>query len=356
MDSAFIEELFAGLSLDHFYDALYLIDPASRKILGSSAETHSVSHCLAHCATFRQCLCQGVVNDNKFLHQITHTSDGHLFFITSCPVIVKGQSLVLQVVKDITRSSFIDISPSQNLELVQLFGDGSQLILKEAMTEIRHEEEVRDQLPRTINQSLVEDRRLMLFTFYLSNLHLINEVYGHVAGDLIIAEFMRILRSYVHRRKGWSARSSGLKFVLLLFDLDDATIHQICRHLHEKFRDLPIREKYRDVVLSLRIGYQSIRHEIMSPEELVQSAVKNSLYYPEKDLNNLVIPIRAVLGEYLLTQREQDVALMILHGFSNQEIADKFHVSTPRIKKQASTIYRKLQVRNRVDLMAKFHT
>lgn len=269
---------------------------------------------------------------------------------------MKGQSLVLQVVKDITRSSFIDISPSQNLKLVQLFGDGSQLILKEAMTEIRHEEEVRDQLPRTINQSLVEDRRLMLFTFYLSNLHLINEVYGHVAGDLIIAEFMRIFRSYVHRRKGWSARSSGLKFVLLLFDLDDATIHQICRHLHEKFRDLPIREKYRDVVLSLRIGYQSIRHEIMSPEELVQSAVKNSLYYPEKDLNNLVIPIRAVLGEYLLTQREQDVALMILHGFSNQEIADKFHVSTPRIKKQASTIYRKLQVRNRVDLMAKFHT
>lgn len=356
MDSALVKELFAGLSRDHFYDALYLIDPSSRRILGSLTENQAVSHCLAHCTIFRQCLCQGAVNDGKSIHQITHTSDDHLFFITSCPVVVENQALVLQVVKDITHSSFIDIAPTRNLELVQLFGDGSQVILKDALTEIRNEAEVRDQLPRTIGQSMAEDRRLTLFTFYLSNLQLLIEIHGHAAGDLIIAEFMGILRAYAHRRKGWSGRSCGMTFVLLLFDLDDATLHQICRHIHEKFRDLPVLEKYREIDLSVRIGYQSIRNEVMSPEELVQSAVKNSLYFPEKDLENLVIPIREVLGEFLLTQREQDVALMILHGFSNQEIAAKFHVSTPTIKKHASMVYRKLQVKNRVDLMAKFHS
>ena len=51
-----------------------------------------------------------------------------------------------------------------------------------------------------------------------------------------------------------------------------------------------------------------------------------------------------------LSKREQEVALFVAKGMSNQEVADKMYVSLRTIKAHLSSIYEKTGVRNRLEL------
>jgi DNA-binding NarL/FixJ family response regulator len=50
-----------------------------------------------------------------------------------------------------------------------------------------------------------------------------------------------------------------------------------------------------------------------------------------------------------LTEREQQILLMISEGATNREIAGRLHLGPDSIKKNASMLYRKLGVRNRIE-------
>lgn len=52
-----------------------------------------------------------------------------------------------------------------------------------------------------------------------------------------------------------------------------------------------------------------------------------------------------------LTGRQQEIAQLVCNGQSNQEIADAAHLSLPTVKKHLHTVFRKLKVTSRVQLM-----
>ncbi len=54
-----------------------------------------------------------------------------------------------------------------------------------------------------------------------------------------------------------------------------------------------------------------------------------------------------------LTSREKEIATLLLEGFSYQEIADKLNITLRTVKAHASNIYKKYNVKNRVQFMTK---
>jgi DNA-binding CsgD family transcriptional regulator len=57
-----------------------------------------------------------------------------------------------------------------------------------------------------------------------------------------------------------------------------------------------------------------------------------------------------LMDDYSLTNREQEVAMLVCSGKSNREIADKLFISLPTVKDHIYNVYRKTGVRNRVEL------
>ncbi|MCP3852568.1 MAG: response regulator transcription factor [Gammaproteobacteria bacterium] len=55
----------------------------------------------------------------------------------------------------------------------------------------------------------------------------------------------------------------------------------------------------------------------------------------------------------LLTPREQEIAQKILTGLQNKLIADELDITERTVKAHLSTIYKKLEVRNRLELTLK---
>ena len=56
------------------------------------------------------------------------------------------------------------------------------------------------------------------------------------------------------------------------------------------------------------------------------------------------------LSEFNISKREAEIIGLILRGFSNKEIGDNLFISLETVKKHVSNIYKKLSVRNRLQL------
>ena len=77
---------------------------------------------------------------------------------------------------------------------------------------------------------------------------------------------------------------------------------------------------------------------------------------PKKPPARALAPALDALQERLqaspLSRREQEIALLVVHGLGNREIADRCAISEQTVKDHLKHTYRKLGVRSRTALVA----
>ncbi|WP_204524677.1 response regulator transcription factor [Litchfieldia alkalitelluris] len=86
---------------------------------------------------------------------------------------------------------------------------------------------------------------------------------------------------------------------------------------------------------------------------------RDSLFTKEPIIDQQVIEnikdIKSVIEQLPLTVREQQVLYLILEGLNNQEVAEELTISTHTVKNHLTNIFRKLDVVDRVQAMAKIY-
>jgi len=64
--------------------------------------------------------------------------------------------------------------------------------------------------------------------------------------------------------------------------------------------------------------------------------------------------LRSRIKDYALTPREQEIALSVMRGLSNSEVAEKLFICEQTVKDHLRVIFQRMHVRHRNELLAKF--
>lgn len=107
-------------------------------------------------------------------------------------------------------------------------------------------------------------------------------------------------------------------------------------------------------------GYGNRQMRLSNLEQAIESVLEGQIWLPPSIISSFIEVIgqnkitdrRKRQGEFidLLSKREQEVALCVAKGLSNQGIADKLYISLRTVKAHISSIYEKTGVRNRLEL------
>ncbi|WP_242985455.1 response regulator transcription factor [Vallitalea okinawensis] len=62
-------------------------------------------------------------------------------------------------------------------------------------------------------------------------------------------------------------------------------------------------------------------------------------------------PIEVLCKKYLITKREREVVLLLINGYSYNDIADGLTISISTVKTHVRNIYRKLSINNKIELI-----
>ncbi|PGT79639.1 hypothetical protein COD11_22175 [Bacillus sp. AFS040349] len=74
----------------------------------------------------------------------------------------------------------------------------------------------------------------------------------------------------------------------------------------------------------------------------------------DEQINDLV-DIKSVILELKLTSREKEILFLILEGLNNQEVGSYLNISVHTVKNHITNIFKKLNVTDRVQAMAKIY-
>ena len=140
-------------------------------------------------------------------------------------------------------------------------------------------------LDEEIKRSSRYGRPFCLLLMDLDNFKLINDSFGHLRGDRVLAEFARLLRESV-RETDIACRYGGDEFALILPETDRKSSLKVANKIMEALKktyfgdDMPLR-------LSISIGISSYPEDGNTPEELF-NASDHALYFAKREGGNRV--------------------------------------------------------------------
>jgi diguanylate cyclase (GGDEF)-like protein len=208
-------------TLNKIFDAVRIIRPLKKKIIsyteGVICETPN------NCFDFwlKGKVCSNCISMRAFNEKDTFFKLGwvnnKIYMVIAVPVYVDREIVILELLKDVTNSMTVESSEGiKNNFLLQTINEIGQLQISDSLTGLFNRRFIDERLPTDILNSSVD---LIPFTVIFADIDhfkLVNDNYGHAAGDCVLKEFAELLQKSLVGKDDWVARYGGEEFLIHL--------------------------------------------------------------------------------------------------------------------------------------------
>jgi diguanylate cyclase (GGDEF)-like protein len=103
----------------------------------------------------------------------------------------------------------------------------------------------------------------------------INSEYGHLAGDMVLKEFVAISRNFIRKGTDWIARCGSDKFLLVLINADKSVAERVSEKIRSVCEQTSIPYEYSQIRFTASLAAFTSHDRNMTPEELIRFADEN---------------------------------------------------------------------------------
>jgi diguanylate cyclase (GGDEF)-like protein/PAS domain S-box-containing protein len=163
-----------------------------------------------------------------------------------------------------------------------------QLAFHDSLTNLPNRRSFMNQLRSEVMDRKFSKSKLSVFFIDLDNFKSINDQWGHDAGDLVLKEAAKRIRSVI-RPTDIAARFGGDEFVVMLKDVqDEGDVISVVQRMLNQLQN-PINESGQDYTLTCSIGVAHYPNHGESPEDLIKNADTALYYVKERGKNDFMI-------------------------------------------------------------------
>lgn len=131
-----------------------------------------------------------------------------------------------------------------------------------------------------------QKRKLALIMIDLDHFKLVNDTFGHVAGDQVLVRISRSATSII-RNSDVCCRYGGEEFAILLPETDLNAALQVAERLREEINQTRVQTRKGEVVVTASIGVVELDDQMANVEDLIHQA-DLALYIAKEDGRNCV--------------------------------------------------------------------
>ncbi|MCY6370099.1 diguanylate cyclase domain-containing protein [Clostridium ganghwense] len=239
-----------------------------------------------------------IINDiNKIENlNILDTEEGNTIKSTiSAPIIIEGQlygfinlDSVRNYVYDETHLEIMEYMRHQ-IEIAiskhKLYEETIYLSRYDKLTNVYNRRYFEELIDKSIHKSRIDNKQFSFVVFDLNGLKVVNDTYGHLAGD----EFIKSFTSNLSKCIGTSdilARLGGDEFVGVFFDTDSQALIKKFEELIIYFEDNPIVFKENEFICSYSYGIAKFNQDGEKYDELMRVADERMYKYKQKIKNS----------------------------------------------------------------------
>ena len=235
------EELFALLNASNIYanmfDVTRIVDVSACKILdlrdGKLAETPlKCTDVFGREERCKNCISMRALFMDEQVVKLEYTEDA-VYLIISSPTFIGGRRLVVELVKDITKSLMVENKDKSRSEDMSVIIDKfNTLAATDQLTGLKNRRYIDEKMPNIINASKMLGKPVSVAMLDVDFFKDVNDKWGHQAGDHVLEELARVLMTCVRRESDFVARYGGEEFLLCFPGMPQ----EMCRDVCEKLR------------------------------------------------------------------------------------------------------------------------
>jgi diguanylate cyclase (GGDEF)-like protein len=150
------------------------------------------------------------------------------------------------------------------------------------------EEIIRDSLTGAYNRRYIEER-LLIDVFNATNekqpvsiiladidhFKLVNDLYGHPAGDEVLKTFVKTSKRFIRRQTDWIARYGGDEFLLVLLNADEEVVVRVAEAIRSALAETEIVYHDESMKITASFGTYTVHSEKLTCDQLIRQADKN---------------------------------------------------------------------------------
>ncbi len=162
---------------------------------------------------------------------------------------------------------------------LQRFRQLNTLISQDSLTGLLKHAKVKDQLAVTLSRAERHHLPLAYALLDIDRFKLINDEFGHMAGDEVLKGLARMLKQHL-RKEDSLGRYGGDEFAVVMPDTDMDTAARVMNELRQRFERMPFAHDGREFFITLSVGISGFPQET---EVTAVSAAADAALYKAKD-------------------------------------------------------------------------
>lgn len=200
-------------------------------------------------------------------------ANGAVLLILSIPLEMQGRYLVVELVKDITKSMIVDVQDSTFTgEMPSIINKLNKMASTDPLTGLQNRRNLDDRLAAALENCRRMGLPLSLAMIDIDHFKRVNDTYGHQCGDLVIKEVASIVKSYVRRDSDFAVRYGGEEILLCLPGVSLQDCLQVCRRIHMQIRQTTFVCDSAEINVTVSMGVADSSTEDGSADKLIALA------------------------------------------------------------------------------------
>lgn len=224
--------------LEKIYDIVRIVDPLMKQTI--EYDNGKITVLNNKCYSFWKngkvcpnCVSMRAYNEEESFVKIEYNKE-KIYMVMAIPVVNETDKYVIELLKDITKTGVVEnVNDKTVVEIQKLVNEMNLEVIKDELTGVYNRRFINERLPVDIMQSYGVKKPLSIIMCDIDFFKSVNDNYGHLAGDYILAEFASILKNNINRNS-WVARYGGEEFIIVLNNTDNDGAFHIAEEIRKE--------------------------------------------------------------------------------------------------------------------------
>ena len=281
--------------LNKISDVTRIVDPLQKKVIEYNNNLAIVEE--IHCFDFwgknkvcDNCISIRAYNDNTTYVKIEYKKD-KTYMITAVPYCFDDRRIVIEIIKDITKSVLFDFSENAALEQVgihAIIDNMNKLAFSDSLTELYNRRYIMEKLPVDLLNSALLSTNLSIIMADIDYFKKVNDTYGYIAGDLTLKNVSKILLSCIKRENDWIARFGGEEFIICMPGANLEIAKKTAECMRKSIENASIKYEGKDISVTVSFGIYSLKSKGNENADDLLKYADEKLYLAKRNGRNRI--------------------------------------------------------------------
>ncbi len=265
------------------YDTVRLVDPVQKYVLEYDECTINKTdmHCYNYWKTSKiceNCISTRAYHDNNSFIKLEYKPN-MILMVTAIPLEKEESPVVLELLKNVTDSMMVGVGDYNDGRLMKnIVKNFNDIVIKDKLTCLYNRSFIDDRLPADIVNATITDTPLSVIFVDIDNLKIINDTYGHLAGDLALKEVGNAIKNNIKIDNDWAARYGGDEFLICLNGTSYDEAYNIAERIRSNIEGISLSVQNESIKFTVSLGIHTMQGCLMHTAEEIINIADEKMY------------------------------------------------------------------------------